>query len=166
MIIIERDDFILREYHERDEPFLVRLLGESPAMTFFPPEKIAERARVWLEEQIGSYKRHGFGIWMLESVNGEGLGQCGLMMRKIREQYRVELGFSILRKHRGRGLATRAAQATIAWARQKQAGPLLALTDPDNDPARRVLEHCGFRYEEELERFGHKALLFRHHDNN
>ncbi len=165
MITVTMDDFNLREYHEGDMPFLVRLLGESPAMTFFPPDKIAEHARLWLEDQMTSYKTHGFGIWMLEAPGGEALGQCGLMMREIEEQSRVELGFSILREHRGRGLATRAARATVAWAGRNRIGRLHAVVDPDNTPARRVLEHCSFYFLREFERFGQKALLFQHHDN-
>ncbi len=163
MIIISKKEFVLREYREQDKAFVIRLLSESLAMTFFPPEKIAEHAQLWLEDQWHSYGTHGFGIWLLESLTGEVLGQCGLMMRNIEDRQRIELGFSILRAHRGRGLATGAARAVIAWAGQKGMDQPVAVIAPDNDPARRVLEHCGFRFQKEFERFGQKALLFHHH---
>ncbi|HHM01562.1 MAG TPA: N-acetyltransferase [Caldithrix abyssi] len=161
LIVISMEEFILREYREKDMPFVIRLLGESPALTFYPPEKIAEHARIWLEEQITSYKTHGFGVWLLESAKGESLGQCGLMMREIEERPRIELGFSIRLMHRGKGWATRAGLSVIEWARQKGLRELTALTSPENDPAQRVLRHCGFSLQGRTERFGEQSLLYR-----
>ncbi|NVJ97051.1 MAG: GNAT N-acetyltransferase [Alphaproteobacteria bacterium] len=58
----------------------------------------------------------------------------------------LEIGYSIHRDHRGRGLATRVARLIIDMARaDRLSGPLVANYFTDNPASGRVLEKVGFR---------------------
>jgi RimJ/RimL family protein N-acetyltransferase len=57
----------------------------------------------------------------------------------------VEIGYGIAPEARGRGLATEALAALVAFLEaQPEVRTLRAATDADNLPSQRVLERCGF----------------------
>ncbi|RMH66385.1 MAG: N-acetyltransferase [Calditrichaeota bacterium] len=153
----------LRPYTSDDADFLYTLFSESRAMTFYPEEVIRRLANQWLNEQQEAYIRHGYGVWVMETPSGDPVGQCGFMRRLIRREQAVEMGFSVLRTWRGRGFASRAARMAMERARRQAIAPVVyALTDPDNDIARRILIKCGFRRDGEMERHGSNVPLFRY----
>jgi 8-oxo-dGTP pyrophosphatase MutT (NUDIX family) len=85
----------------------------------------------------------GFGVWLL--FRGEEVvGDAGFLGPP--EGGRVELGYSVLPDHRGKGYATEAARALVAWA-LGQPGVERVVADPelDNAASRRVLEKIGMR---------------------
>jgi [ribosomal protein S5]-alanine N-acetyltransferase len=58
----------------------------------------------------------------------------------------VEMGYSILEAHQGRGYATEALRALISWAFEHSGvRRVFARTFPDNPRSIRVLEKCGLR---------------------
>lgn len=58
----------------------------------------------------------------------------------------VELGYSILEEHQGKGYATEAAEALVAWAfRHGEVRRVIAHTFPELIASVRLLEKCGFR---------------------
>lgn len=57
----------------------------------------------------------------------------------------VEIGYTVVAEHRGRGYATEAVQALVACAFERGATRVLAHTRPDNGPSIAVLTRCGFR---------------------
>ncbi len=59
-----------------------------------------------------------------------------------------EIGYSIVRGHRGRGVATEAVLALLRESFERAALPRLhAYCVPENTPSRRLLERVGFRFE-------------------
>jgi RimJ/RimL family protein N-acetyltransferase len=57
----------------------------------------------------------------------------------------VEIGYGLSAAYRGRGLATHAVGALVEWLRTQQTVlRVVAQTDSDNTPSRRVLERLGF----------------------
>ena len=57
----------------------------------------------------------------------------------------VEIGYGLAAAYRGRGLAIHAVGALVDWLRaQPNVRRIVAQTDPDNTPSRRVLERLGF----------------------
>jgi RimJ/RimL family protein N-acetyltransferase len=57
----------------------------------------------------------------------------------------VEIGYGLAAPYRGRGLATHAVGALVDWLRMQQTvRRVVAQTDSDNTPSRRVLERVGF----------------------
>lgn len=75
-------------------------------------------------------------------LDGELVGSSGFFFR----DHGLEIGYAIHRKHRGKGLATIAAQLAIQSAREKRhKGPISANYFKDNPASGRVLEKVGFK---------------------
>lgn len=70
------------------------------------------------------------------------------------DQHSAEIGYLVDRRHWGRGYATEAAQAVVAWAlRQPSIRRVWATCDAENAASVRVLEKLGFKREELLRRW-------------
>jgi RimJ/RimL family protein N-acetyltransferase len=62
----------------------------------------------------------------------------------------------------GRGYASEAVQAGLAWADEALKAPIIpAIIDPGNAPSIRVAERCGFAERQEAVYRGSPILLFR-----
>jgi RimJ/RimL family protein N-acetyltransferase len=59
----------------------------------------------------------------------------------------VEISYGVAPEHQGKGYATEAAEALVAYAfRNGQVRVVRAHTLPENEASKRVLEKCGFRF--------------------
>ena len=96
---------------------------------------------------IDSFDRHGFGFWGVRERGGEELiGFCGL--RYVEPGADVEILYGIDPPLWGRGYATEAARALLAWAfRETGLTRILAGADAPNRASFRVLEKLGMRYD-------------------
>ena len=95
---------------------------------------------------IDSFGRHGFGFWGVREKGREDLvGFCGF--RYVEPGDDVEILYGIDPPLWGRGYATEAARALLAWAFRDTGLPrVFAGTDPPNRASLRVLEKLGMRY--------------------
>lgn len=91
----------------------------------------------------GSYREHGYGLWVIE-VDGKRAGVCGLVKRDYLPS--PDLGFALLPRYYGQGIARQAALATLAYAVQHlQITQLLAITSKANSASQRLLLAIGFQ---------------------
>lgn len=79
------------------------------------------------------------------TATGEVLGYCGLVPTPPESDGQPELAFELLQAFHGRGYATEAATAVIAWAREAGYPRIRASVWDWNTASRRVLEKLGFR---------------------
>lgn len=86
-----------------------------------------------------------FGIWvMIERDSGTVVGDVGFHGPPD-EEGTVEIGYSVISDRRGRGYATEAAGAMIAWANLRpNVKAIVAGCDSDNAASVRTLERMGF----------------------
>jgi RimJ/RimL family protein N-acetyltransferase len=68
----------------------------------------------WVAGEVGSWSLQGFGSWGIESHDGAFVGQVGI--NKPSHFPEVELGYLIMPKFEGQGIAFEAAKAARAWA--------------------------------------------------
>ena len=87
------------------------------------------------------------GIWVVEWRDRPGfLGWCGVI--PLEDSGLLELGYRYIRAAWGRGVATEAAQAVLDHGfRVLRIDPIVAVTHPENQASRRVLEKLGFHYD-------------------
>lgn len=105
---------------------------------------------------------HSFGPWVLiDKETGEFAGRGGLAWTAVEGIAEVELPWSIEPHLHNRGLATEAATAAIAWARDLGFDQVVALTLPTNTASQRVAEKAGFEQDGECTHAGLPHLLFR-----
>lgn len=137
---------------------MASLLGDPEVMTYYPAPKTREQAGQWIAWNVQNYAEHGYGLWIIETHEGEFIGDCGLTWQPVNGKPRLEVGYHVRTGAQGQGYATEAAAACRDFARSALGAPeLVAIIDPRNAPSRRVAEKIGMRYLED-ER-GRKTIL-------
>lgn len=142
----------LRPLTLADAPFILHLLN-TPGWKRFIGDKgvyTLAHARAYLRQgPLASYARHGFGLYaMVPHGKYLPIGMCGILKRHCLSS--PDLGFAILPEYSGQGYTHEAATAVLHHT--FSADPMediLAITSPDNQASRRLLEKLGFEYEGE-----------------
>lgn len=85
-----------------------------------------------------------YAVWMIESKDGTHIGE--FCFKGIDESGSVEIGYGVADGHRGKGYATEAVTAAVAWALEQNGVRLVtAEVDGENIASQRVLEKAGFK---------------------
>ena len=115
-----------------------------------------------LDQDAGHWEKYGFGPWVLvEQASGTMIGRGGLRWTDLEEGRAVEAPWTIRSDKWGRGYASEAAAAALAWARSLRLTEVIALVRPDNPASRRVAKKAGFHFDRETVHAGLPHLLFR-----
>jgi RimJ/RimL family protein N-acetyltransferase len=149
---IETDRLILRGHQVEDfadclalwtDPEVTRFIGGKPST----PEEVWGR----LLRYVGHWALLGFGYWAVaEKETGRFMGEVGFsdFKRVIEPSLNgiPEIGWVIAPHGHGRGYATEAAQAAVAWG-EAHFGPVgtACIIAPENGSSIRVAEKCGYR---------------------
>lgn len=142
----------LREMTPADLDDMAALLGDPTVMRYYPEPKDRAAALRWIEWNQRNYSDHGFGLWVVETHDGEFVGDCGLTMQSIGGRdgspvVEVEVGYHVRSDLHGLGYATEAAEACREFARRLGITRLVAIIDPQNLPSQRVAERIGLAFE-------------------
>lgn len=120
------------------------LLGDAAVMEFYAAPKTREQAAAWIAWNERNYATDGFGLWIIETHEGEFVGDCGLTWQDVNGVRKVEVGYHVGVAHQGQGLATEAAQACLDFARrQPDLREVVAIIHPSNRASQRVAEKIG-----------------------
>jgi RimJ/RimL family protein N-acetyltransferase len=129
---------------------MAAMLGDSEVMEYYPRPKSREEAQEWIDWNKRNYLEHGYGLWIIETIAGEFVGDCGLTWQTVNGRPELEVGYHVRAEVQGRGYATEAASACLAFARDiLRAAHLVAIIHPDNQASRRVAEKIGLEFEED-----------------
>lgn len=138
------DRMQFREMTDADLDNMAALLGDPEVMRFYPAPKSREEAASWIQWNRGNYAEHGYGLWIVETHNGEFIGDCGLTWQQVNGAQKLEVGYHVRSDLHGQGFATEAAVACRDYARQNLAAKeLIAIIHPDNRASERVAEKIG-----------------------
>lgn len=125
-----------------NEPEIKRVLGDANS----------SRQAVWnrLVRYAGLWTILGYGYWAVtDRETGDYLGEAGLADFKRDMEPPLgptpESGWSLIARARGRGLATEAMQAVLAWSDDALGQETCCIIDPENRPSVRVAEKLGYR---------------------
>jgi len=145
-LILETERLILREFLESDAKWMYELNTDPDVIRFTgdPAFVSIDAARVFLAN-YSDYKRNGYGRWavILKDTN-EFIGWCGL---KLNEEDFVDIGFRFFKRHWGKGYASEAAKATLAYGFQNlNFDEILGRALVDNLASIRVLEKLNMTY--------------------
>lgn len=122
------------------------LLGDPVVMSYYPDPKSRDEAAQWIAWNEANYSEHGYGLWIVETHEGEFLGDCGLTWQDVNGRSELEVGYHIRSAVQGRGYATEAATACRDFARDElHVQQLVAIIHPDNASSRRVAEKIGMQ---------------------
>lgn len=143
-------------------------LWTDPGVTRFIGGKPSTREEVWarLLRYVGHWSLLGFGYWVIqEKATGAFVGEVGFadFRREIEPTLTAtpEIGWALLPSMHGRGYATEAALAAVAWG-EKHFGPVrtACIIAPENEPSIRVAQKCGYRKFQRTSYRGSPTIMF------
>jgi RimJ/RimL family protein N-acetyltransferase len=145
------------------DPWMEFMLGEG-SLDFLPfvgPTR--EGAEWWIERQLGRYERDGHGLLALVTRSGGDLvGQAGLLTQEVEGRNELEVGYHLMPRFRGVGLATEAARAFIRRALETgMAESVVSIIHVDNAASQRVARRNGMDWERGIEAYGAPHRLYR-----
>ena len=149
-IVLETERLSLRELVFDDAPFIVELLNEPSFIQYIGDRGVRtlDDARAYFQAgPMASYEAHCFGLWLATlKESDERVGICGLLKRDTLAH--VDVGFAFLPAYWRRGYAVEAAGAALAHGLKTLGlGRVVAITSPDNEGSKRVLERIGMTFE-------------------
>jgi RimJ/RimL family protein N-acetyltransferase len=150
---LETERLVLRRPTEADLSAYVDVLGADDA----PRE---------LFDAVAHWRAHGFGPWLMKEsgapvgvleIHFAGPGVTGIGPDE------VEIGWTVVGAHRGRGLAIEAAAAAASDALARTGAPwLVAYIRPEHAISIRIAERIGMRHHSDgLTRSGDPAKIYR-----
>jgi RimJ/RimL family protein N-acetyltransferase len=150
MIILETKRLRIREFERSDAAFILELLNEPAWIKFIGDKKVhnLEDAREFIENILRpSYKKNGFGLFLAQLKNTkEPVGMSGLVNRPGLND--IDIGFSILARHRRNGYAFESSKAMLAYAKNTlKIKKVVAITHIENTASGRLLEKLGLSFD-------------------
>ncbi|MCE9594555.1 MAG: GNAT family N-acetyltransferase [Planctomycetes bacterium] len=124
----------------------------NPEVTRFIGGKPFSEADCWARvlRHVGHWSLLGFGCWVArDKASGRFVGEVGFMnlKREIEPAFHgtPEIGWALDPWAHGRGLATEAVRAVLAWGDARFGDArTVCLVDPGNEPSLRVAAKCGY----------------------
>ena len=147
------------QWASMSDPQVVRFLGAVPQSREETWRKILASPGLWA--------LLGFGYWVAERIeDGAYLGQIGFADFKRDMSPSIEgipeMGWIMAPQAQGRGYATEAVLAALAWADETLGGgEIVAIISHENAASIRIAEKGGFSAREEALYKGEPILLFR-----
>ncbi len=155
----------LRLYRESDLDTFAEMHADPVTMQYIGEGKTLTRAESWrfLAGGLGHWALRGYGMLAVTHRHtGEVLGRAGFYHPEGWPGF--EIGWLFHRKHWGRGYATEAAEAALAYAFNHLKQPhVISLIRRDNLASLRVAEKIGEQFEQEIELLGAPALVYGVH---
>jgi RimJ/RimL family protein N-acetyltransferase len=114
---------------------------------------------------VGHWSLLGFGYWLVEEkATGNFIGEVGFADYK-RDLPALkglpEIGWVISPQASGKGYATEAVHAAVAWGDTRfPSAQTACIIDPDNLASIRVAEKCGYRQSQLTAYKGHPTVMF------
>jgi ribosomal-protein-alanine N-acetyltransferase len=147
----ETERLVLRPWTYADlEPF-AELCSDPFAMRFITGGEPIPRAAIGelSARSVRMWEEHGFGPWAVtEKRNGSWIGRIGLnLLHDWPEPHRWEIGFELIPRSWGCGLATEGAREGLRFGfREVKLERIIGVTAADHRAARRVMEKCGLSF--------------------
>lgn len=154
--------------HRREDFAECIALWTDPLVTRFITGRPSTEEEVWarLLRYVGHWAVLGFGYWVVrEKGTGRFVGEVGLadFKRAVEPPFNgaPEAGWILAPWAHGRGFATEAVRAVLAWGSANLGlGRTVCMIDPTNLPSIAVAQKCGYREFARTTYKGESTILF------
>src|SRR5208337_3622330 len=165
--ILETERLTLRG-HRLDDFVPCSVMWADASVTRYIRDQPFTEEESWsrLLRYAGHWVMLGFGYWaVVEKESGKFVGEVGFADYKRDLQPSLngtpEIGWVLASQAQGRGYATEAVRAAIAWGDAHFGATRTAcLIDPENLPSIRVAVKCGYRESQPATYKGHSTMVF------
>ena len=104
-IILETKRLILREMTDDDFDSLKKILSDPETMKYYPKLYDDNGVQKWIDWCKKSYIENGFGLWsVVYKETGEMIGDCGVSMQYIDDDWRPEIGYQLRKDFHRQGI--------------------------------------------------------------
>jgi ribosomal-protein-alanine N-acetyltransferase len=126
-------------------------LNADPAvMEFFAAPVSREQSDGLVARERAAIEERGWGLWAVENGDREFVGFVGLSVPTFEAHFTpaVEVGWRLARAHWGKGYATEAARAALAFGHAElELDEIVSFTAAINQRSRRVMERLGMTHD-------------------
>ncbi|HEV2707685.1 MAG TPA: GNAT family N-acetyltransferase [Pyrinomonadaceae bacterium] len=148
-IVLETERLLLRRWTPADARTLFAFASDPETMRFIGDGSAwvdIARAHQWITRRVADYETVGYSPYaVVERASGRIVGSCGFTY--VAALSEIDLGYVFERASWGRGYATEAARAVLAYGFDRLGfEEVTANTVPEHYASRRVLEKIGFEF--------------------
>lgn len=149
--VIETERLKLRGHRLDDFVHCVSMWSD-PEVTRYIGGKALTEEEAWTKflRYVGHWALLGFGYWVVEEkTTGTYAGEIGFAdyKRDLNPSFEgaPEIGWALVSRVHGKGYATEAIRAAVAWGDTHFKTHTACIIDPQNIPSLRVAAKCGYR---------------------
>lgn len=161
MAPITTERLLLRQWYEEDLAPFAALNGDPEVMRYFPATLTPAESDEFARYIQGLIALQGWGLWAVEVRGGAPfVGFVGLNRPRFEAHFTpaIEIGWRLDRPYWGRGYATEAAAAALAFAFDELGyAEVVSFTSLLNKPSIRVMRRLGMTHDP-ADDFDHPAL--------
>lgn len=143
----QTDRLVIRPLGEEHISPWVDYMSNPLTMRYFPDFLRLEantQAPIWIKRQQDRYVNEQFGLLAMHLTDGTFIGQCGLLLQEVDEEFILEIGYHLYPEQWGKGYATEAATYFKEYVRQYLLSTfVVSLIHPDNTPSQEVAKRNG-----------------------
>ncbi|HEY5337033.1 MAG TPA: GNAT family N-acetyltransferase [Rhizomicrobium sp.] len=167
-LVIETDRLILREHRLADFTAYAAMRADPLVMKYMGKGDLLSEEEAWAKflATAGHWNTVGYGTWAVEEkVSGDLIGGLGFAEKKRPPEHPAsgapEMGWSFAAAAHGKGFASEALDAALAWGRDFfGAERTVCVISTDNAASIRLAQRHGFRQFATATRHGLGRLVF------
>jgi ribosomal-protein-alanine N-acetyltransferase len=141
--LFEADHFGFRPVMIEDIEYFLMMDADPDTMSFFPGgARTQQQIEDKVAKYIAAYNQKKYGVFLVfELETGECVGRAGF---GDVENDQIEVGYVILKKHWGKGFASRILKVLLTWAKENiQKNKIIAFTPVNHVASERVMQKAG-----------------------
>jgi|GEM_PF-217970 ribosomal-protein-alanine N-acetyltransferase len=166
-IVFETERLLVRRYTMADEEVFFRLNSDTDVVRYIRPPKSRQESHEFLLQNLAMYEQLPFmGRWaMVDKSSREVIGTFAVF--PIDNSSDIQLGYSLLPEHWGKGYATESVLAGRQYAFDNLCtSEIYGITEPANTVSQKILLKCGFTQVSDKIDFGKKLYRFVSYNPN
>ncbi len=143
---LKTERLLLRGWRASDRGPFAAMNAEPQVVEQLPAALSRPESDALADRIEAHFKMHGFGFWVIETVNTEFVGFVGLAVPTFKSHFSpaVEIGWRLNPKHWGQGYATEGGRAALEYAfEQLDLEEIVSFTATENRRSRGVMERLG-----------------------
>ncbi|WP_417346976.1 GNAT family N-acetyltransferase [Ferrimonas sp.] len=163
--MIETERVLLRPFECEDAEAVFALSADSRVTRYTGDgdrvKTLEDASEIIAKVFFQDYATYGYGRWaVVWKETGQVIGFCGL--KYLPEMKQTDFGYRFIPEFWGKGIATESGRAMLDYASKHwDTGPVVAMTDPENDASHRVLLKLGFEQDGMVEYWGEQVRFYK-----